>query len=53
MRPTDQVREHSTQADKLRRLRLQLADTGDEPQRHVILRQIEKLEDELKDQLKQ
>ena len=46
MCPTEQTREHSTQAEKLRRLRLQLADTSDEPQRHIILRQIEELEDE-------
>ena len=52
MRPSEVVTEHFSQAEKLRRLRLQLAKTSDEPQRHVILRQIEELEDEAKIQLK-
>ena len=43
MRPTDPTSEHFSQAEKLRQLRLQLAQTTDEPQRHVILRQIEEL----------
>jgi hypothetical protein len=52
MRPTESTSEHSSQAEKLRRLRLQLADTTNEPQRHIILRQIEELEEESKNQLK-
>ena len=53
MRPTDPASEHFNQAEKLRQLRLQLAATTDEPQRHVILRQIEELEDESRNRLKQ
>jgi len=52
MRPTDPTSEHFCQAEKLRQLRLQLAQASDEPQRHVILRQIEELEEESKNQLK-
>ena len=52
MRPTDPTTERFSQAEKLRQLRLQLAKTTDEPQRHVILRQIEELEHESKIQLK-
>ncbi len=33
-------------AETLRQLRLQLAETDDEPTRHVLLRQIEALEEE-------
>jgi hypothetical protein len=44
--------EHFTHAEKLRELRVQLAETSDEPKRHVILRQIEELEEEAKSQLK-
>jgi len=33
-------------AETLRQLRLQLAETEDEPARHVLLRQIEALEEE-------
>jgi hypothetical protein len=42
--------EHSVQAEKIRELRLKLADTDDEAERHVILRQIEELEDQAKPQ---
>jgi hypothetical protein len=52
MRSTESTSEHSSQAEKLRRLRLQLAQTSDEPQRHVILRQIEELEEGSRNQLK-
>jgi hypothetical protein len=52
MRATESKSEHSSQAEKLRQIRLQLAQTSDEPQRHVILRQIEELEEESKNQLK-
>lgn len=52
MRPMDPASEHFSQAEKLRRLRLQLAQTSDEPQRHLILRQIEELEEQSKNQLK-
>jgi hypothetical protein len=52
MRPTELASQNSSQAEKLRRLRLQLAGTVNEPQRHIILRQIEELEEESKDQLK-
>jgi hypothetical protein len=52
MRPTDPASEHFSQAEKLRQLRLQLAETTDEPQRHIILRQIEELEERSKNQLK-
>lgn len=53
MRPMDPAGEHYIQAEKLRQLRLQLAQTSDEPKRHIILRQIEELEEESKNQLKQ
>lgn len=49
MFPRDPASERSSQAEKLRRLRLQLAEVTDEPQRHIILRQIEELEEESKD----
>ena len=52
MSPTDLTRERSGQAEKLHQLRLQLAKTTDEPQRHLILRQIEELEEEAKIQSK-
>lgn len=48
MNPTNAVGEDYVQAERLRELRLQLAETSDEPQRHIILRQIEELEDEAK-----
>ncbi len=51
MSPTETPIEHFTQAEKLRQLRLQLAETTDEPQRHLILRQIEDLEEQSKAQL--
>lgn len=35
-----------SQAEKLRKLRLQLAETTEEQKRHIILRQIEALEQE-------
>ncbi len=44
--------EHSSQAEKLRKLRMQLAETTDEQKRHMLLRQIEALEEESKRQLK-
>lgn len=53
MRPTDPMSEHFSHAEKLRGLRLQLAQTADEPKRHVILRQIENLEEESKNELKE
>ena len=40
--------EHLSQAEKLRKLRMQLAKTTDEQKRHIILRQIEALEEESK-----
>lgn len=52
MNPTESAGEHFIQAEKIRRLRLQLADATDEPQRHLILRQIEELEEETKRKLK-
>ena len=52
MSPTDLTRVRFGQAEKLRQLRLQLSKTTDEPQRHLILRQIEELEEEAKSQLK-
>jgi len=52
MYPTDQASEHFVQAEKLRQLRLKLAAMSDEPQRHIILRQIEELEEQSKSQLK-
>ncbi|HTT49322.1 MAG TPA: hypothetical protein VMG39_15140 [Pseudolabrys sp.] len=52
MRPTDPTSEHFSQAEKLRQLRLQLAQTTDEPKRHIIMRQIEELEEGFKEQLK-
>ena len=48
MGPTNPASERFSQAEKLRQLRLQLAETTDEPRRHVILRQIEELEEESK-----
>ena len=40
--------EHLSQAEKLRKLRLRLAETTDEQKRHMVLRQIEALEEESK-----
>lgn len=51
MNPTEPAGEHFIQAEKIRRLRLQLAETTDEPQRHLILRQIEALEEAAKQKL--
>ncbi len=51
MNPMDAAGDDFVRADKLRRLRLQLAETTEEAQRHVILRQIEELEDEAKRKL--
>ena len=51
MSPMDPAGEHFIQAEKLRELRLKLAETSDEPQRHIILRQIEELEEQSKHQL--
>jgi hypothetical protein len=52
MNPMDPTSEHFGQAQKLRELRLQLAAATDEPQRHIILRQIEELEEQAKQQFK-
>jgi hypothetical protein len=52
MCPTAPASEHFGQAEKLRQLRLQLVETTDEPKRHIILRQIEELEEESKLQSK-
>ena len=49
----DATSEHSSQAEKLRKLRLQLAETTDEQKRHIILRQIEELEEQSRRQLKE
>ena len=49
---TASTSEHLSQAEKLRKLRLQLAETTDEQKRHMVLRQIEALEEESKSQLK-
>jgi len=51
MNPIGPNGEHYGHAEKLRELRLKLAATSDEPQRHLILRQIEELEQAAKDQL--
>lgn len=48
MTPVDQAGEHFIQAEKIRDLRLKLAETNDEAERHVILRKIEELEDQAK-----
>ena len=48
MPPMDQASEHFIQADKIRELRVKLAETQDEAERHVILRKIEELEDQAK-----
>ena len=40
--------EHLSQAEKIRKLRIQLTKTTDEQKRHIILRQIEALEEESK-----
>jgi hypothetical protein len=45
---TNSVRDRFRQAEELRRLRLQLAKMTDEQQRHMVLRQIEQLEEESK-----
>ena len=44
--PTD----HFVRAETLRQLRLKLAETENEQERHVLLRQIEALEEEAKEQ---
>jgi len=49
---TTATSEHSSHAEKIRQLRLQLAETADEQKRHKILRQIEALEEESKSQLR-
>ena len=51
MSPMNPANEHFIQAEKLRELRLKLAATSDEPQRHIILRQIEELEEQSKSRL--
>ena len=48
MSPMDPTGEHFAYAEKLRELRLKLAKTDDEAQRHIVQKQIEQLEDELK-----
>jgi hypothetical protein len=52
MRTTNPTSEHFIYAEKLRDLRLQLADTADHSRREEILRQIEEIEDESKDPIK-
>ena len=52
MNPVEPSSEHHGHAERLRELRLKLAATGDEPERHIILREIERLEEEAKDQLR-
>lgn len=52
MCPMEQDGEHFVLAEEIRRLRLKLAKTSDEPQRHIILRQIEALEEEARSALK-
>lgn len=52
MRPTNPTSEHFIHAEKLRDLRLQLAETADHLRREEILRQIEEIEEELKDPFK-
>lgn len=42
--------DHFVRAETLRQLRLQLAETEDEQERHFLLRRIEALEDEPKQQ---
>jgi hypothetical protein len=42
--------DHHVRAEALRQLRLQLAATEDEQKRHVLLRRIEALEEEAKEQ---
>lgn len=48
MPSVDPSSEHFTQAETLRALRLKLAETVDEQQRHIILRQIEEIEEQAK-----
>jgi hypothetical protein len=52
MRPMNPTSEHFIYVEKLRDLRLQLAETDENLRRDVILRQIEEIEDELKNQFK-
>jgi len=49
---TTTASEYSSNAEKIRKLRLQLAKTANEEKRHIILRQIEALEEESKSQLR-
>ncbi len=49
---TGAASEHSSHAEKICKLRLQLAKTADEQKRHMILKQIEGLEEELRSQSK-
>ena len=44
MCPTDLINQYFSQAEKVRQLRIQLAKTTDEVERHRILKQIEELE---------
>ena len=52
MRPTDPTSEHFIHAEKLRQLRRQLTGTTDHLQRDEILRQIDEIEEEFKNQFK-
>ena len=52
MHPTNPTSEHFIHAEKLRNLRLQLAETIDHSRREEILRQIEEIEEELKEPFK-
>jgi hypothetical protein len=52
MRPMDPTSEHFIHAEKLRQLRQQLVETTDHLQRKEILRQIEEIDEELKNQVK-
>lgn len=52
MCPMEQDGKHFILAERIRHFRLKLAETTDEPQRHIILRQIEALEEEAKNALK-
>ena len=48
MCPTDLINQYFSQAETVRRLRLQLAKTTDEQERRRILKQIEELEEATK-----
>jgi hypothetical protein len=52
MQPTNPTSEHFIHAEKLRNLRQQLAATSDHLRQEEILRQIEEIDDELKNRFK-